>query len=252
MRTQNSTDIKDVLRSQPRRTILTAQGLLEIGISREQQRSLVRAGWLKRLGTGAYTILDDKVELAGALHALQHELGLSVHEGGYTALSGRHGLSHNLVTDRKPQLFCARGERMPTWFISMYGKACRIYTLSVFEPLTGLAELDGGGFLLKVSAPERAMAEMLYLSPEVHTLQECYQLMELLVAVRPAQVQAVLETCTAVKVKRLYLYMAELAGHPWLKRLDLSRIDLGRGIREVTKGGRLDKKYQLVIGEVRP
>jgi hypothetical protein len=45
--------------------------------------------------------------------------------------------------------------------------------------------------------------------------------------------------------------MAELAGHPWLKRLDLSRIDLGRGIREVTKGGRLDKKYQLVIGEVR-
>lgn len=251
MSTQNGTNIKDLLKNQPRQTVVTTQGLLQIGISREQQRSLVRSGWLKRLGVGAYTILEDTVELPGALHALQRELNLSVHEGGYTALSIRHGLAHNLVADRKTELFCARGERMPGWFAATYSPRFNLYTLGIFKPSIGLVDLNIGGFILKVSSPERAMMEMLYLSPDIHTLPECYQLMELLVTVRPAQVQALLETCTSIKIKRLFLYMADLAGHPWMKRVDLSRIDLGNGVREITKGGRLDKKYQLVIGEIR-
>lgn len=251
MKTQNRANIKDILKKHPRNTIVTARELLRIGISREQQRSLVRSDWLRRQGIGAYVILDDKVELPGALYALQYELGLSIHEGGFTALSTRHGLTHNIVAERKPQLFCARGERLPTWFKSRYGSECAVYPLTVFDSKIGVSTLGVDGFSLKVSSPERAMLEMLYLSPLVHTLPECYQIMELLVTVHPAMVQTLLETCGSIKVKRLFLYMADLAGHSWMKRLDSSRIDLGAGVREITKGGTLDKKYQLVIGEVR-
>lgn len=251
LNTQNGANIKDLLKNQPRRTVVTSQRLLDIGISREQQRSLVRSGWLKRLGTGAYSILEDTVELPGALYALQHDLALSVHEGGYTALWTHHGLAHNLIADRKTQLFCIRGERLPAWFTARYGSDCSIHSLSLFQQSVGIVDLDAGGLPLKVSSPERAMMEMLYLSPDLHTLPECYQLMELLVSVRPKQVQALLENCSSIKIKRLFLHMADLAGHSWLKRLDLSRVDLGKGVREITKGGHLDRKYQLVIGEIR-
>jgi len=91
---------------------------------------------------------------------------------------------------------------------------------------------------------------MLYLTPSIHTLQETYQVMELLGTVKPAVMQSLLECCASIKVKRLFLYMAERAGLVWVKRLDLTTIDLGRGDREITKGGQYDKKYRIVIGNV--
>jgi hypothetical protein len=51
-------------------------------------------------------------------------------------------------------------------------------------------------------------------------------------------------------VKRLFLYMSERADHAWLERIDRSRIDLGSGIREIEKGGKLDKKYGIVVGDL--
>jgi len=74
--------------------------------------------------------------------------------------------------------------------------------------------------------------------------------MELLGTVKPAVVQSLLECCASIKVKRLFLYMAERAGLAWVKRLDLASIDLGSGDREITKGGQYDKKYRIVVGNV--
>ncbi|WP_246668279.1 type IV toxin-antitoxin system AbiEi family antitoxin domain-containing protein [Bradyrhizobium elkanii] len=53
----------------------------------------------------------------------------------------------------------------------------------------------------------------------------------------PKRVQAVLEACRSVKVKRLFLWFAERHAHPWFGRLDLKRIDLGRGKRQIVVGG---------------
>jgi len=74
--------------------------------------------------------------------------------------------------------------------------------------------------------------------------------MELLTSVKPALIQALLEQCSSVKVKRLFLYMSDRAGHAWRNRLDLSRIDLGSGIREIEKGGKVDRNYNIVIGDL--
>jgi len=71
--------------------------------------------------------------------------------------------------------------------------------------------------------------------------------MEMLTGLRPDLLQKLLEECKSIKVNRLFLYMAEKAGHSWLDDLDLSKIDLGKGKRSIVKNGVLNSKYQITI-----
>lgn len=245
-----STNIKQILKIHPHDTVLTAEKLLKQGLSRDLQWSAVRSGWLTPIGTGAFTILQKQVSLEGALYTLQKELGMSIHQGGHTALSEKYGKTHNLAVARNPQLFCYRGEKVPAWFQSNYGSVFDLFTTTFLPSDIGLTEHDTGNFTLYIPVQERAILEMLYLTPSVHTLQETYQILELLTTLRPVVLQSLLEACTSVKVKRLFLYMAELAGLAWVKRIDLTKIDLGHGDREITKGGQYNKKYRIVIGNV--
>lgn len=71
--------------------------------------------------------------------------------------------------------------------------------------------------------------------------------MEMLSILPPKNVQRLLEECRSVKVKRLFLFMAEKARHAWFEALDLDKVDLGSGKRVIAKGGVYDKKYQITI-----
>ena len=72
-------------------------------------------------------------------------------------------------------------------------------------------------------------------------------LMENLTTLRPKVIQELLESCQSVKVKRLFLVLAEHVNHPWVKRLNVEKIDLGKGKRVVGKGGYYNPKYQLSL-----
>jgi len=61
--------------------------------------------------------------------------------------------------------------------------------------------------------------------------------MEMLTTLRPKLIQQLFEVCTSVKVKRLFLYMAEKSKHPWFCAISLSKIDLGEGKRSIVKNG---------------
>jgi hypothetical protein len=50
-----------------------------------------------------------------------------------------------------------------------------------------------------------------------------------------------------VKVKRLFLYMAERHEHTWLSKLDISKVDLGKGKRMIVPNGRFNAKYQITV-----
>ena len=76
---------------------------------------------------------------------------------------------------------------------------------------------------------------------------ECYHLMEGLLNLRPTEVQTLLEHCNSVKVKRLFLYMADKAGHAWLKYIDKTKINLGSGDRSLIKDGIYIKNYGIVV-----
>jgi hypothetical protein len=102
-------------------------------------------------------------------------------------------------------------------------------------------------FSIKVSGAARALMECLYLAPLKQELMECFELMEGLNNLPPKQVQALLENCQSVKVKRLFLYMAEKANHSWFKHLDLTRLDLGSGKRSIVKNGVFIGKYGITV-----
>nr|WP_246699520.1 type IV toxin-antitoxin system AbiEi family antitoxin domain-containing protein [Rhizobium sp. BK538] len=107
----------------------------------------------------------------------------------------------------------------------------------------------GGRSALELQGlPERAFCELLDLLPSKETFHEADVLMESVRTLSPKRVQEVLEACRGVKVKRLFLWFAAFA-HPWFGRLDLKRLDLGRGKRQIAVGGRLDSKYQITVPE---
>jgi hypothetical protein len=60
-------------------------------------------------------------------------------------------------------------------------------------------------------------------------------------------VQSLLEACASIKVKRLFLHLAEKHVHAWFKQLDLTKVSLGSGKRVLVRGGRLDPKYLITV-----
>lgn len=89
--------------------------------------------------------------------------------------------------------------------------------------------------------------ECLYLAPEHQPLLEVYELMEGLNNMRPTTVQKLLEACACVKVKRLFLYLADKAGHEWFNHLDITKVSLGTGKRAVVNSGVYIPKYQITV-----
>jgi len=59
--------------------------------------------------------------------------------------------------------------------------------------------------------------------------------------------QVLLQACTSIRTKRVFLLLARFFKHGWYSRLDISVIDLGRGKRQLVKGGVLDKEYQITV-----
>jgi hypothetical protein len=104
-----------------------------------------------------------------------------------------------------------------------------------------------GAFKIRISSPERAAMEMLYHVPAKQGFDEAARIMESLLTLRPVLVQKLLEACTSIKVKRLFLYMAQAASLPFVAKLDLTKVNLGKGDRTVVKGGRLDPKYRITV-----
>lgn len=59
--------------------------------------------------------------------------------------------------------------------------------------------------------------------------------------------QRLLEDCSSIKVKRLFLYLAEKAGHSWFDYMKLDNVDLGKGKRSLVKNGVLVNKYEITV-----
>jgi Transcriptional regulator, AbiEi antitoxin, Type IV TA system/Transcriptional regulator, AbiEi antitoxin N-terminal domain len=248
MSTENMSKINHLLASVPPGVVLQSFWLKEQGYSLDLQRRYRKSKWLEAIGTGAMIRSGERVSYEGALYALQQQSGLSIHPGGRTALSYL-GKAHYLeLSSYKVVLFGGKKEQLPTWFRKHKWDKKIDYQKTSFLPFdTGLTEVELKTFPIKVATAERAMMECLYLAPEKQELVECYELMEGLNSLRPKSVQALLEKCTSVKVKRLFLYMAEKAKHDWFQYLDLDKIDLGAGKRSIVKNGVYQAKYKITV-----
>jgi len=245
------TKINRLLQRWPPGTVATQVWLAEQGVSSDLARWYVKAGWLTRVGQGAFVRKGDHVDWRGALYALQSQLGLSLHVGARTALE-LHGRAHfvPLGSRLRVTLISDNQEHLPAWFTRHHWEA-RIehHRLTLFDqiPADATRHLDCGSFRIAASAPERAIMEEMCLARTNDDIDHSIQLMETLGTLRPQLVQLLLEQCTSVKVKRLFLWSAEHVGHAWAERLDSKRVDLGCGKRQLYKGGSLDPKYEITV-----
>ena len=91
------------------------------------------------------------------------------------------------------------------------------------------------------------MFEMLEDIPEAQSFEEAELIFQNLTTLRPAIVQSLLEACSSIKVKRLFLYFAEKEGHAWFAKLNTSKVNLGKGKRAIAPHGELNQKYQILV-----
>lgn len=243
--------LNHLLQAWPSGAVFTQKKLAELGIYRQLTSKYTNHGWVKKLGTGAYARAGDTIDWQGGLYALQTQVGMTVHVGADTALT-HLGRAHfiPLGSRQRVTLLSDQAEQLPMWFRRYPWNAdLRHYCSRLFDviPEGASAQVAHGGFQILLASPERAIMEQMHLARTNDAIKYALELMNNLSTLRPGVVQALLEACRSIKVKRLFLWAAETAQHHWMEQLDLDRVNLGKGRRQLYKGGSLDTKYQITI-----
>ncbi len=247
MTIHNQTKINQLLQSWLPGTVAMTHWLEEKDISRQLQAHYQKSGWIEPLGVGAFKRYGDTINWKGALYTLQKEAKLPVHAGGLTA-AVLQGAGHYVRFKENIQLFSSLRMTLPKWFREQQWEGeIEFYRTTFLPESKALTEYEDKTFSITLSSLERAILECLYLAPKHLDLVECYHIMEGLAGLRPAVLQELLEQCSSVKVKRLFLYMAEKANHPWLSYLNTKAVDLGKGKRSIVRQGVYNSKYQITV-----
>jgi len=248
MSLENEKKLNPLIADWPVGAVYATSWLKKSGFSDQLLNRYKKSHWLTSVGSGALKRAGDEVSYQGAVYALQKQLDSSIHVGAKTALA-LQGKAHYLqLGNVTATLFGGSEAKLPRWFNKAdWNVKTDYYSTSFLPPELGLVDLELKTFTVKISSPARAIMECLYLAPDKQDLMECYELLESLTNLRPQQVQALLEACTSVKVKRLFLFLAERAKHSWFEYLDLTKIDLGAGKRSIAPNGVFNKKYQITV-----
>jgi hypothetical protein len=237
----------------------------------------VSHGWLEQPARSVYTRPGGLQRWEQVVISLQSVLRLPVAVGGRTALNIQ-GYAHYLPLGGEDRIQLYAETSLPGWLKKLKlsilfetHNAGRLFSdggiaedvpllpdpavndvVESGKPLPhGLRAVSWGqhSWPLLVSAPERAILELLDELPDRETFENVDVLMEGLRTLSPHRLQELLEACASIKVKRLFFWFADRHNLPWLKRLDPSRVQTGTGKRVIAKGGRLDPKYQITVPE---
>lgn len=251
--------LSQLLRELPEGVAVPSTCLRERGISPQLVRKYVASGWLTPLTHGAYARPAAAVNWQGVVVGLQQFTGLPIHVGGLSAMNLR-GLAHYLPLGVESRIHlwnhATAPVRLPGWVGSI--KVEQTFVLHG-QHLFDHTRKDKGlttsetivrDWTLTISMPERAIMEVLSLVDETPaSFTHAGELFEGLTVLRPSLVQQLLEGCTSIKVKRLFLFLAKRQDYPWTRKLETSRITLGHGKRLVTRGGRLDRHFLITVPE---
>lgn len=231
--------------------VYTSSYLKEKGYTPDLLNGYKESGWMRSIGTGAYTRFNDEPSWEGGLYALQQQLKLPVHVGGITALL-LQGYGHFLPPKlNQCHLYSSRKLRLPKWFRTYNWDVDIILHISSLFGSTesGLTQINRNLIPIKVASPERAILEMLSHVDSEASFTNAWQVMEGLTTLRPQLMQTLLERCTSIKVVRLCLYMGEKSQLQWVRKIDKDKLNLGSGKRSIVKGGKLNQRYQITVPE---
>jgi hypothetical protein len=254
MSSQKKYKLNRLLSDFPPGALATQQWLSTKGIYRQLANRYLKSGWLEHFGRGVYVRSGSTPEWFGGVYALQSQLDLPVHVGAYTSLNLK-GMGHYLALEKEKTVFLFSNgvSHLPSWFTThnweVKVKYCSPSLFTGMIPDSSTT-LEIKGLPIIISSLERAMFEVLYLTGSNEDIDYSFQLMESLMTLRPELVQLLLENCTNIKVKRLFLWMGKTIGHSWFKELDVTKINIGKGKRMLYKGGTLDPEYLITVPKI--
>lgn len=223
----------------------------ERGVPQNLAYQYYEKGSLDKIGPGIYKRSGEQANWMGAIRLLQEELGKSLHISGRTALE-LTGASHYTPMGKNPVVYLAsyNKSKLPKWFLENSFDCEFSYRSSkLFTKELELSEYHSPiGYKLKISSRELAILEFIDLLDFKDSFETAENYLNGLTGLRAKKIQNLLEDCTSVKVKRVFLYLSERIGHSYFKKLDISKIDLGRGKRQIIKiNSKFDKKYQITV-----
>ena len=217
-------------------------------ISRSHVQNYVKSGWLEVVTSGVYKKPSQSISWSSALAALQYQQDSSLHLSGLSSLA-HQGLSHYLTMGNETvQLNSIKAIRSPKWLFSQHWQIEYKCSKVLDEVLsTDLTELTVNNQTVKASIIELAVLEVLEKVTDESSFISASELFQGLTSLRPRKLQSLLERSPSVKVKRLLLFLAHYYQHPWLKRIDESKVELGSGNRQIVNGGYVDRKYKITV-----
>ena len=235
----------------------------------------VASGWLKRLAHGVYMRPGGRLQWEGLVVSLQSIIGRPLVVGGLSALE-LQGYAHFLHPDMPRRIYLHGKRRLPAWIARLelgkefhFRSCARLFGLAeyclrsqrciwdtrqgCFSPQLPVAKgattqpWSEKNFAMQISAPERALLELLDELPYHQSFADVDLVVEGLFDMQPDRLQQVLVDCTSIKAKRLALWFIERHHRHLFEQLDQTAIDLGSGNRVIAAGGWLDRKYRITL-----
>ena len=250
---------KEVFRLVPEGALVTRAWLQSQDLSGHAIDNLIKSKQLTSVKKGVYKREGSSVAWGDIVYFLQRSQATDLTIGGITALELQK-LSHYLSFSDKRIVHLYGQDPLPSWLKGLEGETT--FQKSNVSDLLGKAvdplstqlnqftkifdwkdTRDG----LRISTPERAILEVLNEIPAKISFEHAEELMQGLNTLSPRALQQLLELCNNFKVRRLFFWYAERQNHPWLAKIDSSRINLGSGNRVIAKGGHLNKKYNITV-----
>jgi len=206
---------------------VTSEDLADLGISADLAVHYVRAGWLNRLARGVFVRPGEAPGLHPSLRLLERTVP-GFHVGGKTALNW-YGVRHYVAQQETLHFYGSVTAKLPAWFVERFPAEYhrkRLFTESP-DKLLHVAPFEDRADGPRVSAPERAMLELLSEVGVRQPLQEARELMESAYNLRADVLRELLKCCTSVKTVRLCLQLGREFSLPWIKKLDPAELPTG-------------------------
>lgn len=204
------------------------------------------SGWFTQLCRGVMYRSSEKLSAMAALICYNKQLNKELRVAAHSALE-LFGFNHYVPMGKPLLVVTSADNNLPSWLKSdQFDRRIKTFTTKTFATLHS-THADIAGQQVLTSTPEQAFAECLLLAPSQYSYMDLYYIMEQLTSLNPEAVQALLENTDSNKVKRMYLYMAEKAGHYWFEELNLTKIDLGSSKTQLVKDGSYISKYKMTI-----
>ena len=223
-----------------------SEWLDKMGYSAQLIKRYRESGWLESLTNGVMFRKSERLSALAAIHSFNKQTKKNVRIAAHSALE-LHGFSH-YVPMGKPKLMVSFDPYRPgEWAKSnKFDMSIVPFSTRTFSnPST--QTLSKENLMLPVSTPEQAFLECLHLVPLHYNYMDLYYIMEQLTALDPPGVQKALQNTSSQRIKRMFLYMAEKAGHYWFDMLDQDSIGISKSKLQLVKNGTYISKYKITV-----